>query len=136
MQRGSKGTGANSPTRIADLRASLRVTEPHLEASLSRPPKQRKAVIRENEEDRALKAEKQAMVQHTTSLLNGGKPAGKNYKRPGERNERKGSLTGFVFQLLLVLCIAGGVAYALDPTIVPDEWKTKAHDFISKYVEI
>jgi hypothetical protein len=35
-----------------------------------------------------------------------------------------------------VLCIAGGVAYALDPTIVPDEWKTKAHDFISKYVEI
>jgi hypothetical protein len=136
MQRGSKGNGANSPTRIADLRASLRVTEPHLEARLSRPPKQRKAVIRENEEDRALKAEKQAMVQHTTSLLNGGKPAGKNYKRPSERNERKGSLTGFVFQLLLVLCIAGGVAYALDPTIVPDEWKTKAHDFISKYVEI
>jgi len=135
MQRASKGIGANSPTQIADLRASLR-DKHKSDPKLASPPKPRKAVKRESEEDRALKAEKQALAQHTTSLLNGGKPAGQGYRRPGERNERKGAVTGFVFQLLLVLCIAGGVAYALDPTIVPEEWKAKAYDFISKYVEI
>lgn len=135
MQRASKGFGTNSPTRIADLRSSLR-RQPAAEAKLARPPKARKAVIRESEEDRAIKAEKQAMAQHTTSLLKGGKPAGRNYKRPGERNERKGTVTGFVFQLLFVLCIAGGVAYALDPTIVPDAWKAKALEFVANYVKV
>jgi hypothetical protein len=135
MQRASKGFGANSPTRIADLRASLR-QQPAAEANLARPPKPRKAVIRESEEDRAAKAEKQALAQHTTSLLKGGKPAGKNYKRPGERNERKGTVTGFVLQLLFVLCIAGGVAYALDPTILPEEWKARALEFVSQYVKV
>lgn len=135
MQRAAKGFGANSQTRIADLRASLR-QQPAVEPKLDRPPKPRKAVIRESEEDRALKAEKQAMAQHTTSLLKGGKPAGKNYRRPGERQKRKGTVTGFVFQLLVVLCIACGVAYAIDPTIVPEEWKAKAFELVSKYVKV
>jgi len=135
MQRASKGIGTDSPTRIADLRASLR-QQPAAQSRLARPPKPRKAVIRENEEDRALKAEKQALAQHTTSLLKGGKPAGKDYKRPGERNERKGTVGGFLFQLLIILCVAGGVAYALDPTIVPEEWKARAFDFVSKYVAL
>jgi hypothetical protein len=133
MQRGAKGFGASKPTQIADLRASLRkqAAEPHL----SKPPKPRQGVIRESEEERALKAEKQAMAQHATSLLKGGKPAGKDYKRPGERIERKGSIGGFLVQLVVVLCIAGGVAYALDPTIVPPEWIDTANDFISQYVK-
>lgn len=135
MQRASKGFGANSPTRIADLRASLR-QQPAAEAKLTRPPKPRKTAIRESEEDRALKAEKQALAQHTTSLLKGGKPAGKNYKRPGERNERKGTVTGLVLQLMFVVCIACGVAYALDPTILPDEWNAKALEFVSKYIKV
>jgi len=135
MQRASKAFGANSPTRITDLRASLR-QQPAAEAKLARPPKPRKGVIRESEEERALKAEKQALAQHTTSLLKGGKPAGKNYRRPGERNEHRGTVTGFVFQLIFVLCIAGGVAYALDPTILPEEWKAKALEFVSQYVKV
>jgi hypothetical protein len=45
-------------------------------------------------------------------------------------------VTGFVFQLLFVLCIAGGVAYALDPTILPEEWKARALEFVSQYVKV
>jgi hypothetical protein len=135
MQRSSRGFGASSPARIADLRASLR-RQPAAEAYLAKPPEPRKAVIRDSEEDRAAKAEKQALAQHTTSLLKGGEPAGKNYKRPGERNMRKGTVTGFVLQLLFVLCIAGGVAYALYPTIVPKEWKARALELVSQYVKV
>lgn len=119
--------------RIADLRAGMRSAS---KSSDPKPPKPRKATIRESEEERALKAEKQALAQHTTSLLNGGKPAGKNYMRPGERAERRGSVSGFLFQLVLVLCIAAGVAVALDPTIVPAEWTEKAREFISTHVKI
>jgi len=133
MQRSAKGFGSGKPTQIADLRASLRKQSP--EPQLSQPPKPRKGVIRESEEERALKAEKQAMALHTTSLLKGGKPAGKDYKRPGERLERKGTIGGFLVQLVVVLCIAGGVAYALDPTIVPPEWIDGAKAIISQYIK-
>lgn len=136
MQRSSKGIGPGSPARIADLRASMRSVSKSSDPKLSKPPKPRKATIRESEEERALKAEKQALAQHTTSLLNGGKPAGKNYMRPGERAERRGSVTGFFFQLVVVLCIAAGVAYALDPTIVPAEWTDQAREFISTHLKI
>jgi hypothetical protein len=135
MQPASKGFGANNPASIADMRASLR-KQPAAEANLARPPKPRKAIIRESEEDRAAKAEKQALAQHTTSLLKSGKPAGKNYKRSGERNERKGTVTGFVFQLLFVLCIAGGGAYFIDPAALPEEWKAMALEFVSQYVKV
>lgn len=134
MQRAQKGFGANSPTGVTELRASLR-REPAAEANLATPPKPRKAVIRESEEDRAAEAEKQALAQHTTSLLKGDTPVGGSHKRPGERNERKGTATGFVLQLLFVLCIAGGLAYALDPTILPEEWKARALELVSQYVK-
>lgn len=142
MQRASKGLGNNSPTRIADLRASLRKQPPaeSRQAKLPKPPKPPKppkGVIRETEEELAVKAERQAMAQHTTSLLKGGKPAGKNYQRPGELAEKpKGTFVGFVFQLVIVLCVAAGVAYALDPTILPEEWKRQALDFVSQYVKL
>jgi hypothetical protein len=139
MQRGSKGIGDGGPTRIADLRASLRTAHERAPAYSKppKPPKPRKQKpMRDSEEERALKAEKVAMAQHTTSLLNGGKNAGKNYKRPGELAERRGGAGGFVLQLILVLGVAGGVAYALDPTIVPVEWTDKAQDFISQYIKI
>ncbi len=98
-----------------------------------KPPKRGKAVERESEEDRAIKAEKHALAQHTTSLLAGGKSS-KNYKRPGERAERKSG--GLIWQLLLVVMIVGVAAYALDPTIVPAEWTAKAHELIAKYVKL
>jgi len=129
--------------RIADLRASLRAgssTDTSAKSSKApkppKPPKRGKGVIRETEEERALKAEKQSLAQHRTSLLAGGNSK-KPYVRPGEKLERrKGTAGGLVVQLVLVLAVAGGVAYALDPTIVPAEWQQKAHDFISQYVKI
>lgn len=136
MQRSAKGIGPGGPARIADLRASVRSASKSSDPKLSKPPKPRKAPIRESEEERALKAEKQALAQHTTSLLNGGKPAGKHYKRPGERAERRGSVSGFLFQLVLVLCVTGGVAVALDPTILPAEWTEQAREFISTHVKL
>jgi hypothetical protein len=98
-----------------------------------KPPKRSKDIKRESEDDRAIKAEKQALAQHTTSLLAGGKSS-KHYVRPGELAERKSG--GLFGQLLLVVLVVGGVAYALDPTIVPAEWTAKAHELIAKYVKL
>ena len=122
--------GPGSQTRIADLRAQFQSAS----IDVKKPPKPRKPVKRESEDERAAKAERQAQAQHTTSLLAGGKSS-KNYKRPGEKAERKGG-GGLFFQLLLVMIIAGGVAYALDPSIVPPEWIDKARDFVGQYVKI
>ncbi len=135
MQRSAKGPeGSSQP--IADLRASLRASKGiDAPARPPKPPKPRKAVLRESEEERAVKAEKMALAQHQTSLLKGGNSR-RPYVRPGEKPERKGSFIGFVFQLVLVLAAVGGVAYALDPTLVPVEWQEKAKDLISQYVKI
>lgn len=123
------GTAAQ-PTRIADLRASLRAAS---EPQLAKPPKPRKAPKRESDDERAAKAEKVAMAQHRTSLLKGG-DSSKPYLRPGERPERKKG--GLVAQLIIVMVVAVGVAYALDPTIVPAEWTEKAHEFLSQYIKL
>jgi hypothetical protein len=67
------------------------------------------------------------MLQHTTSLLKGGKSA-KSYVRIGERAEKKSG--GLLLQLILVMGVAGGVAYALDPSLVPQEWQDKVRDLL------
>ena len=120
--------GAGHKTRISDLRAQFQAAS----NQVGKPPKPRKSVQRESDEERAVKAERQALAQHTTSLLAGGKSK-KPYKRPGERAESKG---GLFLQLVLVMAVAGGVALALDPSIVPAEWVDQARSFISKYVKI
>lgn len=120
--------------KVADLRASVGVSKPDIMRDAPpKPPSPRKGPKRESEEERALKAEKQALAQHTTSLLANGKSA-RNYKRPAERAERKGG--GLIWQLLLVIIVVGGGAYLLDPTLVPAEWQVKAHEFISQYVKL
>jgi hypothetical protein len=121
--------GPGSQMRIEDLRAQFKSAS----TDMKKPPKPRKPVKRDSDEERAIKAERQAQVQHTTSLLAGGKSS-KNYKRPGEKSERRGG--GLFFQLLLVMIIAGGVAYALDPSIVPPEWIDKARGFVGQYIKI
>ncbi len=128
--------GAGSPTRIADLRAQFKAASADMKKppKSPKPPKPRKAVKRETEEERAIKAERLALAQHTTSLLSGPKSR-KAYKRPGERAEPKGG-GGLLFQLLLVIAIAGGVTYALDPSIVPPEWIDKAREFVGQYVKV
>lgn len=125
-------------TSVTELRASLRAASSKADAEtrMPKPPKERKSRRGESDEERMLKAEKAAMAQHTTSLLKGGN-SNKPYLRPAERaqraEERKG---GLVWQLVLVVIVVGGVAYALDPTLVPQEWTDKAHEFIGQYVKI
>lgn len=98
-----------------------------------KPPKPRKPPKRDSDEERALKAEKLALAQHTTSLLEGGNSR-KPYLRPGEREQRKGG--GLIVQLMLVIAIAGGVALALDPSLVPAEWSATAKAFIGQYIDL
>jgi hypothetical protein len=72
------------------------------------------------------------MLQHTTSLLDKDKQSKKPYVRAGERPEKKqGSL---FFQLVLVLILVGGVAYALDPALIPQEWIDKAAETIKGWM--
>jgi hypothetical protein len=130
---GGKVQGPGQPTRISDLRASLRNANA-TRTKLPKPPKPRKPPKRESEDERAARAEKQAMAQHTTSLLKGGNSK-KPYLRPGERLEKKSS-GGLFLQLALVMIVAGGVALALDPSIIPPEWIDRARDLISPYVKI
>lgn len=133
MQSGVRRQGsASSSTRIADLRASVRLDKRDA-AAPPKPPKRGKAVKRESEEDRAIRAEKQSLAQHTTSLLANGKSS-KNYVRPGERAERNSG--GLLLQLILVAFVVAGVSYALDPTIVPAEWTAKAQELIAQYVKL
>lgn len=129
QQTGNRFGGAGQKTRIADLRAQVNSAS----ADVRKPPKPRKAVKRESEEERALRAERQAMAQHKTSLLAGGNSK-KPYQRPGEREERKSG--GLFFQLILVMVVAGGVALALDPSIIPAEWIATGREFIGQYVKI
>ncbi len=129
QQTGNRFGGTGQKTRIADLRAQMKSGP----ANLDKPPKPRKPVKRESEEERAQKAERLAMAQHKTSLLAGGNSK-KAYKRPGEREDRKSG--GLFFQLVLVMVVAGGVAIALDPSVVPAEWVETARSFIGQYVKI
>lgn len=124
-----------SRTQIADLRAGLRKadTKPAKIEFDKAPPKPKKQPKRENVDERAEKAERQAQQQHTTSLLKGGSSK-KAYVRKGERPERKGTFLGLLFQLVLVVAVAGGVAYALDPSLVPEEWKTTAVELYNTYI--
>lgn len=130
----SKSQGRN---QIADLRAGLgmagaKANRAHVSLDAP-PPKSKRQPKRETADDRAEKAERQAMLQHTTSLLKGGNSK-KPYVRVGERPEKRGTLIGFLFQLILVLAAAGGVAYAIDPTLVPEEWKAKIIEVINTWM--
>ncbi|MDP3495029.1 MAG: hypothetical protein Q8R82_18105 [Hyphomonadaceae bacterium] len=121
-------------TRVTELRAGLRAAadKPRFEKA---PPKAKKIKAqRETIDERAEKAERQALLQHTTSLLNGGKSS-RHYVRVGERAQRKGTILGLVLQLAIVVVAAGGIAYALDPTILPAEWSDQAHGLYKTHIE-
>lgn len=112
-------------TRIADLRAGLRASANRSRFEKAPPKPKKNKPPRETADERAAKAERQALAQHTTSLLNGGK-SGKSYVRVGEREQRKGTVLGLIFQLVLVVGAVGGIAYAIDPTLLPPEWSAAA----------
>ena len=117
-----------SRTQIADLRASVRTAreKPKFDKA---PPKQKKSSV-DLIEERAEKAERQSMQQHTTSLLTG--KASNQYVRKGERPQRSGSILGLMFQILFVVGIVGIGAWVLDPTLVSPEWNVTAHGVIDQ----
>lgn len=117
-------------TRIADLRAGLRAAQekPRFEKA---PPQPKKRPKGESIDERAEKAERQAQIQHTTSLLAGGNSK-KPYVRVGERPGKKGTWLGLIFQLVLVVAVAVGVVCAIDPTLVPPEWAAKGHELLDQ----
>lgn len=126
MTRASTKPGG---TRIADLRAGVRASSetPHFDKP---PPQPRKKSARtETDDDRAAKAERQAQVLHTTSLLTG-KSSSRPYVRKGERPERKGTMLGLLFQVIFVVGAVAGIAYAIDPAIIPPEWIDQAQGHI------
>lgn len=109
MQR-SGNTGGNS---VAALREQMRTASAKSVAIPPPPPKQKaKRETVDARDERAERAERLALAQHQTSLLT---RAPKNDRRnPTEK--KKGA--PFLLQLLLVIMIAGGVAVALDPTLM------------------
>lgn len=121
--------GTVQPTRFAELRAHVNIST----APAGPPPAESKKVKRESDEERAERIERQAMAQHSTSLLKGVDPH-KPYVRRGERDEKKRG--GFLFQLILVMLAAAGIAAVLDPTLIPPQWIDTARDFVSQYVKI
>lgn len=123
-----KSTGG---TQVADLRANLKAMSAPAPIE-KRPPKPRKHKPVESDEQRWAKQEQQAMLQHTTSLLDNGKKSKKPYVRVGERPERKKG--GLFFQLVLVLIVVFGVAWYLDPTLVPQEWVDKATETVKGWL--
>ncbi len=118
-------------SRIADLRAGLRSSSEKPRFEKAPPQPRKKQAEAETIDDRAEKAERQAQVQHTTSLLTG-KSSNKPYVRKGERAERKGTVLGLLFQMIIVMAAAVGIAYAIDPTVIPHEWIEKGQGYFSQ----
>ena len=131
MQRGERQTTREgSHVRVSDLREQFR--------SASKPGKAvkpakhaKRAPIRngpnadkhkpkaeqqiDRHEELMAKAEKLSQIHHTTSLL---KTKPKNDRLQPVAEKKKSNL---FLQLVLVMLVAGGVAIALDPGILPEE---------------
>ncbi|RYG29136.1 MAG: hypothetical protein EON93_17250 [Burkholderiales bacterium] len=116
-------------TQIADLRASVRSAraKPKFDKAPPIPRKPKKGPA-ELAAERAEKAERQSMQQHTTSLLTGKSDNG--YVRKGQRAQPQGTILGLMFQIVFVVGAVGIGAWVLDPTLVPPEWNDKAHEVI------
>ena len=94
---------------------------------MPRPPEPRDSLGTDDEE-RALRAEKMALAHHRTSLL-----GGVDWRRlsPRRREESEGPAGVFIFQIIAVVILAGGLAFVIDPAIVPPEWFAFARRFAS-----
>lgn len=120
-----------SRTQNADLRAKLHSVREKPRFDKAPPaPKKIKNTSVDIANERAEKAERHSMQQHTTSLLTG--KAGKAYVRKGERPQRSGTILGLMFQIIFVIALVVGVAYLIDPTILPPEWRAAAMDAIDR----
>lgn len=120
-----------SRTQIADLRASVQAAreKPKFDKAPPAPRKPKKGAA-ELATERAEKAERQSMHQHTTSLLGDGD--GKPYVRKGNRQQRSGTVLGLMFQIVFVVAFVGGITYAIDPSLMPPEWHAAAMDALDR----
>jgi hypothetical protein len=113
MQRGdSRGFGS---ARVSDVRAQLRAQSEKQKPenhAVGKPPKPRRGAAVDVREERAAMAEKLAAMHHSTSLL---AKEPKNSRSRAYKEPKRGG--GFFWQLLVVMAVAGGVAYALDPSM-------------------
>ena len=99
-------------TSVAALRAQMRAAS--VKSNPPAPPKKNKAADLEDIHDKAAeKAERMSLAQHQTSLLS------KEPKsvRGAAAKERKPGMP-LVLQVLLVLLLVGGGAFALDPSLM------------------
>jgi hypothetical protein len=109
MQRDGK-SGGNG---VAALRERMRAASAANTSSLASPPKKKsKHETVDARDERAERAERLAQAQHQTSLLT------KAPKNDRLKPVKKKTGTPFLLQLLLVAMVAGGVAVALDPTLM------------------
>jgi hypothetical protein len=133
MQRGERQTTReNSQVKVSDLRQQFRAA-----SKPAKPVKAakhvRNAPLRngpdadkhkpegahrhdpDRREEQLAKAERLSQIHHTTSLLKS-KPKNDRFKPYQEKKK-----SGLALQLVLVIAAAGGVAVALDPSILPRE---------------
>lgn len=137
-----------SQTKVTDLREQFRAASKPAKPSKSAKHMKKPAVRNHGDHDKqssrggsrpdeakdrrdlqAEKAERLAQIHHTTSLL---KSRPKNNRAKEFKEPKKG---GLMLQLLLVLAVAGGVAVALDPTVLPREVRTLDWDGMTYQVE-
>jgi hypothetical protein len=125
MQRGERQTvREGQQLKVADLRAQFRATPAKAAKALRNKPKPPRketksdAAKRENNEDaRRDRAEKLAEERRTTSLLKTTAP-----KRSRDSLEEKKPQTPLFVQLLFVIALAGGVAYAMQFDFSTIDW--------------
>lgn len=137
-----------SQTKVTDLREQFRTASKPAKSSKSAKHVKKPAVRNHSDHDKhsskggshqdeakdrrdlqAEKAERLAQVHHTTSLL---KSKPQNNRAKEFKEPKKG---GLMLQLVLVIVVAGGVAVALDPNILPREVRTLDWDGMTYQVE-
>lgn len=103
-------SGGKQQMGVKDLRAQfgakpVRARQPDLRAPPPRPPQ------KDRSDELAEKAEKMAQIHHQTSLLS------RNPKNDRSKPHKEKKKSGILLQLLIVMMLAGGVAYLMDPSI-------------------
>lgn len=95
--------------------------------ALPAPPQPRDSLTAD-EDERAFRAEQMALVHHRTSLL-----GGVDWRSlSGSRREDTGRAVGvFLIQIIVVVVIAGSLAFVIDPAVIPPEWFESGRQLIS-----
>lgn len=123
MSGGSKQMG------VKDFRAQFGTpggkpvrAQPEMKAPAPRPKQKDRA------DELAEKAEKMAQLHHQTSLLS------RNPKNDRSKPFKEKKKMGILLQLLIVVALAGGGAYVMDPTLASNIDLQPAKDWIDQQI--